>query len=95
MVTSRRRVTKYLVRGSLCSIAVIVGAQIYAVRELLAILLMLCLSFFVFWISLSIFVALCEISWRAVNWLATHGTRLVIRLRHPMVPVSAGEGPKN
>lgn len=50
------RVRKYLVRGSLCSIAAIVGAQIYGVRELLAILLMLWLSFLVLWIGLSAFM---------------------------------------
>ena len=48
-MVGRGRVTKYLVRGSLYSIAAIIGAQIYAVRELLAILLMLWLSFLVLW----------------------------------------------
>jgi hypothetical protein len=63
-MVGRGRVTKYLVRGFLCSIAAIVGAQIYAVRELLAILLMLWLSFLVLWIGLSTFIVLCEMSWR-------------------------------
>jgi hypothetical protein len=70
-MVDRGRVTKCLVRGSLCSLAAIVGAQIYAVRELLAILLMLWLSFLVLWISLSTFIVLCEMSRRGLNWLAS------------------------
>ena len=84
------RVRKYLVRGSLCSIAAIIGAQIYAVRELLAILLMLWLSFLVLYIVLSILIVLCEMSWRGLNWLAARATPTLIRWRHPMVRVAAG-----
>lgn len=83
------RVRKYLVRGSLCSIAAIVGVQIYAVRELLAILLMLWLSFLVLWIGLSAFMVLCEMSRRGLNWLAARATPILIRWRHPMVRVAA------
>ena len=89
-MVGRGRVTKYLVRGSLCSIAAIVGAQIYAVRELLAILLMLWLSFLVLWIGLSTFIVLCEMSWRGLNWLAAHATPILIRWRHPIVRVAVG-----
>lgn len=74
-----RRVRKYLVRGSLCSIAAIIGAQIYAIRELLAILLMLWLSFLVVWIG-----------WRGLNSLAARATPILIRWRHPMVRIAAG-----
>jgi hypothetical protein len=91
----RGRETNYRVRCSLYTIAVIVGAQIYAVRELLAILLMLWLSFLVLWFSLSIFVVLWEISWRVWNCLATRGTRLRIRLGLPMDRVSAPGSSKN
>lgn len=84
------RVRKYLVRGSLCGIAVIVGAQIYAVRELLAILLMLWLSFLVLWIGVSAFMVLCEMSRRGLNSLAVHATPILIRWRHPMVRLAAG-----
>jgi hypothetical protein len=84
------RVTKYLVHGSLCSIAMIVGAQIYAVRELLTILLMLWLSFLVLWIGVSTFTVLCEMSWRGLNWLAARATPVLIRWRHPMVGVAGG-----
>ena len=84
------RVRKYLVRGSLCRLAAIVGAQIYAVRELLAILLMLWLSFLVLWIALSTFIVLCEMSWRGLNWLAARATPIPLRWRHPMVRVAAG-----
>lgn len=84
------RIRKYLVRGSLCSIAAIVGAQIYAVRETLAILLMLWLSFLVLWIGVSAVMVLCEMSRRGLNWLAARATPILIRWRHPMVRVAAG-----
>jgi hypothetical protein len=69
---------------------VIVGAQIYAVRELLAFLLMLGLSFLVLWIGLSAFMVLCEMSRRGLNWLAAHAAPILIRWRHPMVRGAAG-----
>lgn len=90
MIVGKGRVTKYVVRGSLCIVAVIAGAQIYAVRELLAILLMLWLSFLVLWIGLSTFIVLCEMSRRGLNWLAARATPILIRWRHPMVRVAAG-----
>lgn len=84
------RGTKYLVRGSLCSIAAIVGTQIFVVREVLTILLMLCLSFLVLWIGLSTIIILCEMSWRGLNWLAAHAAPILIRWRHPMLRIAAG-----
>ena len=89
-MVGRGRVTKYLVRGALCSIAAIVGAQIYAVRELLALLLMLWLSFLVLWIGFSTFIVLCEMSWRGLNWLTAHATPIPLRLQHPIARVAAG-----
>ena len=88
-MVGRARVTKYLVRGSFCSIAVD-GAQIYAVREVLAIFLMLWLSFLVLWIGLCTFSVLCERSWRGVNSLAAHVRPILIRWRHLMARVAVG-----
>jgi hypothetical protein len=89
MVVSKGRGKKYVVRGSLGIIAVIAGAQIYALRELLFLLLILWLFFLVLWIGLSSLVVLYEMSRRGLHWLATHATPIVIR-RHPMVRVSTG-----
>jgi hypothetical protein len=95
MVMGKRRVSKCLVQSLLCGLGVMVGAQIYVVRELLAALLLFSLLFCALGIVFSIFVLLCETSWRGMNWLAAHATPIGIRLRHPMVRVSAGEGSKN
>jgi hypothetical protein len=89
-MTGRGRVTKYLVRRSLYSIAAIVGAQIYTVREVLAILLMLWLSFLVLWIGLSTFSVLCERSWRGVNSPAAHVRPILIRWQHVIARVAVG-----
>ena len=90
MVVSKGRDKKYVVRSSLGISAVIVGAQIYAVRELLFLLLILWLFFLVLWISLSTFIVLCEMSWRGLHWLAAHAAPLLIRWRHPIVRVAVG-----